>query len=120
MRLDQYLSENFGFTKNKSQQIISNWLVKISWEIISKKSFQVFWKEKIEILEDKRISYVSRSAEKLEKFLIWKNIEISWKICLDIWASTWWFSQILLENWAEKIFAVDVWKNQLHEKIRNN
>lgn len=47
-------------------------------------------------------------------------LDLENKICLDIWSSTWWFCQILLEKNIEKIFAVDVWTSQLHPILREN
>ena len=49
-----------------------------------------------------------------------KNIQISWSHCLDIGASTWGFTQILLSRWAAHIDAVDVGTDQLHASIRDD
>ncbi|EGM5410050.1 TlyA family RNA methyltransferase, partial [Campylobacter jejuni] len=57
---------------------------------------------------------------KLKKFLEENDIEIKHKNCLDIGSSTGGFVQILLENQALKITALDVGSNQLHLSLRAN
>ena len=77
----------------------------------------------IEILENQKIHWVSRSAEKLHGFLEHHD-EIRVKIqnaeCLDVGASTGGFTQILLENDAQHIDAVDVGTRQLAQVLRQN
>jgi 23S rRNA (cytidine1920-2'-O)/16S rRNA (cytidine1409-2'-O)-methyltransferase len=55
---------------------------------------------------------------KLKWYFYKNNTQVDWKVCLDIWSSTWGFSQILLENNASKIYAVDVGTSQLHDIVR--
>lgn len=118
-RIDNFLSEQYNISRHKAQYIIERWLVNINWKTITKKCYNISNEDIIKILESKEINYVSRRAKKLDDFLLWKNIEISWKICLDVWASTWWFTQILDINNASKIYAVDVWTMQLAEILKN-
>jgi 23S rRNA (cytidine1920-2'-O)/16S rRNA (cytidine1409-2'-O)-methyltransferase len=47
-------------------------------------------------------------------------IQISGKKCLDIGASTGGFTEILLENGAASVYAVDVGSMQLSEELKNN
>jgi 23S rRNA (cytidine1920-2'-O)/16S rRNA (cytidine1409-2'-O)-methyltransferase len=120
MRLDKYLAEhNLASSRQRAILLIKDWKVKVDDKIIFKPSFLVWEKSKIILLwqEDK---YVARSAYKLLKAIEKFDINLKWKICADIWASTWWFCQIMLENWVKKIYAIDVWHSQLHEKIKNN
>ncbi len=73
---------------------------------------------KIDVLE-LNSEWVSRGAYKLLHAIEFFNINIEGNICLDLGASTGGFSQVLLKNKAKKIFSVDVGKNQLHEKLKN-
>lgn len=64
--------------------------------------------------------YVSRGAFKLLTILDAFNVNVEGKICLDAGASTGGFTDCLLGRGAKRVYAVDVGKNQLHEKLRAN
>ena len=66
MRLDSFLREKYGWSRNKAQQIIKSGLVFIDDMIATKQSQEVDETYKISIQEDRRVEWVSRSAEKLE------------------------------------------------------
>ncbi len=125
MRLDQYISTAYGFTRNKSQHLIKNGLISIKEKVVIKPSFEVSWEEQIDLKEDRSIAWVSRSAGKLDgllESLEWANIgiHIDGAHCLDIGSSTGGFTQVLLERWARHVDAVDVGTDQLHASIKNN
>lgn len=118
-RLDIFLVENDFFdSRNKANEAIKSRNIKVDGKIIDKPSFKIKNIEKIEVLEKKR--YVSRAGDKLKEFLKDKDIEINNKICLDVGSSTGGFVQVLLEMNAEKIYAVDVGKGQLHPILKEN
>ncbi|EKE27853.1 MAG: Hemolysin A [uncultured bacterium (gcode 4)] len=118
MRLDQYIATNFGYTRNRAQFLIDEKLVKVNGKLATKNSLQIEEWDIVEIQDDKRTNYVARSALKLDAFLEETEIVIKDKICVDVWASTGWFTQVLLERWAKEVYAVDVWSSQLHEKVK--
>lgn len=120
MRLDQYIKEKLSISRNKAQAIIKSWNVIVDNIEITKTWFEVDVDNIIHINELEETNYVARSAIKLKYFLNDNNIELENKVALDIWSSTWGFCQVLLENNIWKIYAVDVWSNQLHDKIRNS
>lgn len=62
--------------------------------------------------------YVSRGAYKLITLLDGFNINVQNMVCLDAGASTGGFTDCLLRRGARKVYAVDVGKNQLHEKLK--
>jgi 23S rRNA (cytidine1920-2'-O)/16S rRNA (cytidine1409-2'-O)-methyltransferase len=72
----------------------------------------------VEILEP--IPYVSRGGVKLEAALNYFHIDVKGKTALDVGASTGGFTDCLLQNGAEKVYAVDVGYGQLDWKLRNN
>lgn len=77
--------------------------------------------EDIEIrLREPDHPYVSRGALKLKHALEMFHVTVSGKIGLDVGASTGGFTQILLEQGAERVIAVDVGFNQMDWKIRND
>lgn len=64
------------------------------------------------------IPYVSRGGLKLEKAIKDFNINLKGAKCLDIGASTGGFTECMLVNGAEKVFSIDVGRDQLAEKLR--
>jgi predicted rRNA methylase YqxC with S4 and FtsJ domains len=74
MRLDHYLVAHHGITRNRAQQLIKSNLVTINTKTCNKSSFIVSEGMIVAITPDRRVEWVSRSAEKLagflEKFLI--------------------------------------------------
>ncbi len=66
------------------------------------------------------LPYVSRGGLKLEKALKVFPVDPSGKICIDCGASTGGFTDVLLQNGAEKVYAVDVGYGQLAWKLRQN
>lgn len=64
--------------------------------------------------------YVSRGAYKLLTLLSHFQIDPAGYVCLDAGASTGGFTDCLLQHGAARVYAVDVGKNQLHEKLRND
>jgi len=68
----------------------------------------------------KKPKYVSRGGQKLEKALGDFDIEVQDKIALDIGASTGGFTDVLLQQEAKKVIAIDVGYGQFSYKLRNN
>ncbi len=69
-------------------------------------------------IKKKEREYVSRGALKLLKALSEFQIEPKHKIGMDIGSSTGGFTQVLLEQQCQKIYAVDVGTNQLDYSLR--
>ena len=68
----------------------------------------------------KGLPYVSRGGLKLEKAMEEFPITLEGKTCMDIGASTGGFTDCMLQNGAEKVYAVDVGHGQLDWKLRND
>lgn len=62
--------------------------------------------------------FVSRGAYKLLTVMEHFSLNVAGLVCLDAGASTGGFTDCLLQHGASKVYAVDVGKNQLHEKLR--
>jgi 23S rRNA (cytidine1920-2'-O)/16S rRNA (cytidine1409-2'-O)-methyltransferase len=125
MRLDLALVEKYGFTRNKARQLIESGLVSFQEKLIQKPAFDVNDLGHIQMREDKRIHWVSRSAKKLEGFFEKFNIQystfnIAGTCCLDVGSSTGGFTQVLLEHGVRHIDAVDVGTDQLHHSLRDD
>ncbi|ATX80928.1 23S rRNA (cytidine1920-2'-O)/16S rRNA (cytidine1409-2'-O)-methyltransferase [Mariprofundus ferrinatatus] len=119
LRLDQILFER-GLCDSAdiaSRQIMAG-LVYVAGQKADKPGMQ--FREDAEIEVRELLPYVSRGGLKLEKAL--KDFPFSPKgaICLDVGASTGGFTDVLLQNGAEKVYAVDVGHGQLHYKLQND
>jgi 23S rRNA (cytidine1920-2'-O)/16S rRNA (cytidine1409-2'-O)-methyltransferase len=105
-------------TREKAQALIMSGVVYVNNQKIDKPGTKIPVDENIEIRE--KLPYVSRGGFKLEKGLKVFNIDVKDKVCLDIGSSTGGFTDCLLQNGSKKVYAVDVGKHQLHEKLRKD
>jgi 23S rRNA (cytidine1920-2'-O)/16S rRNA (cytidine1409-2'-O)-methyltransferase len=64
--------------------------------------------------------YVSRGGVKLAGALELYPIEIEDHVCLDVGASTGGFTEVLLQNGASVVFAIDVGRSQLHASLHGH
>ena len=119
-RLDILLKEKGLFeSREKAKQAILNSLIKINGKVVTDSSKKFDLSINVEVLGEPN-KYVSRGAKKLEKALDVFNIDVKNKVATDIGSSTGGFSDVLLQNGIKKIYCIDVGKDQLHSKIRND
>ena len=71
-------------------------------------------------LKGEKLKYVSRGGLKLEKALQVFEISVENQVTLDIGASTGGFTDVMLQNGARQVYAVDVGTNQLAWKLRQD
>lgn len=71
-------------------------------------------------LKGEKLKYVSRGGLKLEKALQVFDLDLTDQVTIDIGASTGGFTDVMLQNAARKVFAVDVGTNQLAWKLRKD
>lgn len=64
--------------------------------------------------------FVSRGGIKLATALDHFRLDVGDRICLDVGASTGGFSEVLLERGAQRVYAVDVGRSQLHPRLRGH
>ena len=62
--------------------------------------------------------FVSRGAYKLLSAIDHFRLDVTGQVALDVGASTGGFTDCLLSHGAARVYAVDVGKSQLHEKLR--
>lgn len=119
-RLDKYLVDSGYFeTKSKASSAILAGHVKINDEYITKAGFQISPDKEYDIVV-KSMPYVSRGGFKLKKALDTFPVKVNGRICFDAGASTGGFTDCLLQNGAEFVYAVDVGYGQLDWKIRSD
>ncbi len=66
------------------------------------------------------LKYVSRGGLKLEKAMESFSLSLQHRVCMDIGASTGGFTDCMLQNGAERVYAIDVGYGQLDWKIRSD
>lgn len=71
-------------------------------------------------IRDKVCPFVSRGGLKLDKALKVFKMDIMHKIAMDVGASTGGFTDCMLKNGAQKVYAVDVGYGQLAWNLRND
>ena len=76
--------------------------------------------DKLKIRIKDKLKYVSRGGLKLEKAIKTWDLDFKDKLVLDIGASTGGFTDCALQNGAKCVYSVDVGKNQLDWKLRND
>ena len=123
MRLDLFLVDKaLADSRQRAQRLIKNGCVSVDGKILTKPSEDVDTANEhlIEITETDDERYVSRGGLKLEGALSAFGISPEGMICADIGASTGGFTDCLLQNGAEKVYAFDSGSGQLHSKLKND
>ena len=117
MRLDAALVKR-GLVDSRSEasRLIEAGSVTVGGAFADKSSRMVSADEAIEVLVEKR--FVSRGGEKIEHALDHFGIDVENRSILDAGVSTGGFTDCVLQRGARRVFAVDVGKNQLHERIK--
>lgn len=118
MRIDKFIVDKLNISRTKAQQLIKNGLVFYGNNKIEKVSFEVTNEELVLIKENKQ--YVSRGAYKLIGAIDEFNLDFKNKVVLDIGASTGGFTQVVLENGAKKVYAVDIGENELAQILKED
>ena len=111
VRLDFLVSKKHNLSRTRAQVLIKEGKVVTNGKIVTKPSFLVDENSNIDI--DLQENYVSRGACKLKKALEVFEVSMDGKIVLDMGASTGGFTQVCLENHAEKVYSVDVGEGEL-------
>jgi 23S rRNA (cytidine1920-2'-O)/16S rRNA (cytidine1409-2'-O)-methyltransferase len=116
-RADQLLVERGLFaSRTQAQAAIAAGLVTADAVVVSKPSAEISVDAAIEA--SPAHPWVSRGGVKLAAALDQSGISVEGKACLDVGASTGGFSQVLLARGAPLVYAVDVGRGQLHERLR--
>ncbi|MCH5195138.1 MAG: TlyA family RNA methyltransferase [Oscillospiraceae bacterium] len=121
MRLDVYLAERgFCASRTAAARLIEAGGASVNGKTAKKPSLSVSEDDEISVIEEKQLKYVGRGGLKLERAIEVFRIGLSGKICIDVGASTGGFTDCMLQNGAERVYAVDVGTAQLAEKLKND
>jgi len=119
IRLDQLLVEKgLAESREKAKRLVLAGQVLIDGHPAPKPGHPVAPDHKITIKEAER--FVSRGGEKLEGAMNAFGLDLTGKVCMDIGSSTGGFTDCMLQHGANKVYAVDVGKGQLHWKLRED
>ena len=106
-------------SREKAKTLIMAGVVYVNNQKADKPGFTIKPDDKIEVRSNP-LKYVSRGGLKLEKAMECYSIDLTDKICADIGASTGGFTDCMLQNNAEKVYAIDVGYGQLAWKLRTD
>lgn len=119
-RLDAALVERGLCTgRDRAKGIIMAGQVYVNNQKADKPGMTISPEDQIEVRGD-QLAYVSRGGLKLEKAMKEFGLRLDGCICADIGASTGGFTDCMLQNGAEKVYAVDVGYGQLAWKLRQD
>ena len=119
MRLDAAMVKR-GLVASRSEaaSMIDDRLVSVGGVIAEKSSRLVASDEPIELIRQRR--FVSRGGEKLAGALSAFALDVTGVSAVDAGSSTGGFTDCLLQHGVSRVFAVDVGRNQLHERIASD
>ena len=120
-RLDVILvRQGFAPSREKAKAILMSGSVFVDGQR-EDKAGTCFDESRIHIeVKGNTLKYVSRGGLKLEKAMREFPITLTHRVCMDIGASTGGFTDCMLQNGADKVYAVDVGFGQLAWRLRND
>lgn len=120
IRLDQYIFEQgYAPSKTRAQALIMSGIVFVNNQKADKAGTMIKETDIVEV-RGKDLKYVSRGGLKLEKAINEYGLDLTDRVCMDIGASTGGFTDCMLQNGAQKVYAVDVGYGQLAWKLRSD
>ena len=118
LRLDVALVEKgFAESRERAKAYIMSGIVFVNNQKADKAGITLKSDDVIEV-RGSTLKYVSRGGLKLEKAMQVYPITLENKICADVGASTGGFTDCMLQNGADKVYAIDVGYGQLAWKLR--
>ena len=121
MRADLYLFQK-GYTDSREQarRLIEAGAVRVDGIPVKKPSLALDEEGEhvVEIIRPAAERYVGRGGLKLERALSYFAIDPAHMTTVDIGASTGGFTDCLLQNGADRVYAVDSGEGQLHPRLR--
>ena len=117
MRLDAALvKRGLAESRSEASRLIDAGHVTVSGAFADKSSRMVAANEPIAVVVEKK--FVSRGGEKLSHALDSFGIVVEGRSVMDAGVSTGGFTDCVIQRGAKRVFAVDVGRNQLHERIK--
>src|SRR5689334_24398704 len=118
-RLDLLLVERgLAPSREKARAMIMAGEVSINGQVFDKPGTQIQIIAEVAVRNKPR--FVSRGGEKLAWALETFGMDVTGRICADVGASTGGFTDCLLHNGAQKVYAIDVGYGQLDYSLRQD
>ncbi|HEY8740718.1 MAG TPA: TlyA family RNA methyltransferase [Candidatus Dormibacteraeota bacterium] len=118
-RLDQALVERgLVASRQKAQALIRAGMVRLDSRPVDRVDVRVGAGARLEVMAQPR--FVSRGGDKLRGALDLLAVSADGRVCLDAGASTGGFTDVLLQDGARLVYAVDVGYGQLDWRLRQD
>ena len=119
-RLDlRLVKDGLAPSRGRAQAMIMSGKVLVNQRPVDKPGTQISDADQV-VFKGEALPFVSRGGLKLAAALTGFDLDPSGLVCLDVGASTGGFTDCLLQNGAEHVFAVDVGYGQLAWPLRRN
>jgi 23S rRNA (cytidine1920-2'-O)/16S rRNA (cytidine1409-2'-O)-methyltransferase len=118
-RLDVWMVEHgLAESREKAQALVMAGRVRVDGSPAGKPGDSVPTGAAVELIPGPQ--HVGRGAIKLEGALDTLHVDPRGRVAVDVGASTGGFTEMLLERGAVRVYAVDVGRGQLHERLRTD
>ena len=116
-RLDLWLvARGLADSREKAQALVMAGRVRVNGQAATKAGAPVRDDATVEVIAGP--AHVGRGALKLEGALAAFQIDPQGRVAVDVGASTGGFTEVLLAHGATRVYAVDVGRGQIHERLR--
>lgn len=120
MRLDVYLvQEGYCQSRDRAKAFIAEGHCSVNGRVVTKPAYSVRQNDDVQLLAED-IPYVGRGGLKLEGALEAFDLHPEGTIALDVGVATGGFTDCLLQRGARKVYAVDVGKGQLADRLKHD
>jgi 23S rRNA (cytidine1920-2'-O)/16S rRNA (cytidine1409-2'-O)-methyltransferase len=117
-RLDVLVVERgLAETRTKAQALILAGKLVVGGQRVDKPGTRVPVDAELR-LKGEVLPYVSRGGLKLKSAIDAFHLDVRGQVCADIGAGTGGFTDCLLQEGAARVYAIDVGRGQLHERLR--
>ena len=105
-------------SRHKAQAMLMAGVVTVDGRMVEKAGTTV--PSTAEIRVKQAPQFVGRGGTKMQHALDSFELDVSGSVALDVGASTGGFTDCLLQNGASRVYAVDVGRGQIHQRLRDD
>lgn len=118
-RLDLLLvGRGLAESREKAQRLVMAGLVRVNDQVQTSPGKRM--DDAVVLVVEQPPPFVSRGGEKLAGALAAFGVQVRDRVCVDVGASTGGFTDCLLQNGAARVYALDVGRGQMHERMRKD